>query len=66
MSVGEKIKQLRIAKGWTQRDLSIASDVTVESISRFENGHIENPHKSIIRSIAQALSTTVETLKGDI
>lgn len=65
MTIGEKIKELRSALGWTQRDLSIASDVTAESISRLENGHTDTPNKPTLKAISAALGVTVEELKGE-
>jgi transcriptional regulator with XRE-family HTH domain len=65
MTIGEKIRELRIAKGWTQRDLSIASDVTSESICRIEKNHKGKPYKSTLKAIAVALNCTVEELKGE-
>ncbi len=34
----EKLKQLRVDKGYTQKELSEAIHMTIETISRLENG----------------------------
>lgn len=63
MSLAYKIKNLRADKKWTQRDLSIASGVTSETISRIENEHILDPNEPTLRCLASALNVTLEDLQ---
>lgn len=53
--VGKEIKRRRAHKGWTQKKLAEAVDVTFETISRIERGE-QIPHKSTLRSIMDALA----------
>ena len=39
----EKFKQIRVNKGYTQKQLASHFGYTVEHISRLENGHVNIP-----------------------
>lgn len=51
---GEEIARRRVAKGWTQRDLSNATGLSVETISRLERGE-RPPRGTTLRAIDGAL-----------
>lgn len=53
MSPGQ-CKAARFLLGWTQRDLSTASDVSHMTVMRFEQGH--SVRKAMLRAIAQSLA----------
>ena len=58
MQFGEKIRQLRQAKGLTQRDLGAAVDVEFSYISKIENGKLDfgdYPSEALIHRLADAL-----------
>ena len=57
-----KIKLKRIAKGWTQEDLSKKSGVSRNTIVKLEKGDIDGIRFGIIKKIAVALDTTVQEL----
>ena len=63
MKTGEKIKQLRVASGYSQQDLANRAFTTVTTISRIENGG--EPSKVVLKTIADALDVDPDTLKGD-
>ena len=51
---GEKLRQIRQARGLSQRDLPVAHD----TVSRIESGR-RNPHPSTLRKLAEALGVEV-------
>ena len=55
-TVGERLREARRRKVWTQEDLERESGVPVVTISRIENDHHENqPRPSTVRRLAAAL-----------
>ncbi|WP_298595155.1 helix-turn-helix transcriptional regulator [uncultured Mitsuokella sp.] len=62
MNLGEYISQKRKEKGWSQRELAAASDISNAEISRIESGKRKEPSPSVLKSIANALSIPVEDL----
>jgi transcriptional regulator with XRE-family HTH domain len=60
---GERVVQLRDAKGWTQEDLAREAGVSYKTISRFENGRHEG-RGDTIRKIAEALGVDRDTIVG--
>lgn len=58
---GEKIKQLRLNKGWSQRDLAEKAQVGQKVIWNMENGVGEHRPATVSR-VAEALGTSVEAL----
>lgn len=55
------LKQARLRKGWTMRDLEEQSKVTIKTISRLENGKQPASVKTVSR-LAKALEVEIETL----
>ena len=53
-SIGEKIKQLRKAKGYTQEELAEIIGIDNKHLSRIEKGY-HSPKYSIMQKLAQAL-----------
>jgi transcriptional regulator with XRE-family HTH domain len=48
-NIGRKIRDARIAKGYTLQELADRSGVDISSISRYENGHYHPRHKAKLR-----------------
>ena len=63
-NIGDKIRQVRKAKGLLQDDLADALNVKRQTISSWEKGRTE-PNYAEIRSLSAALNCTVEELVGD-
>lgn len=63
-TMGERIQRLLASKGMNQRNLSQATSLTESAVSRYVTGERE-PRGAILLCIANALSTSVEYLKGD-
>lgn len=61
--IGQRVIELREARDWGQPELSQASGVSIKTISRIENGHVEG-RRDTLRSIAEALGVTRAELEG--
>lgn len=55
----ETIRQARLQKGWTQRDLSARSRMPQAQISRFENGEVD-PQVSTLVELARTLDLELQ------
>lgn len=64
MTTGERIKQLRTAKGMSQEDLGKIVGVKKAAIYKYENNIVINLKRSIIDKLAIALETTPTYLLG--
>ena len=64
MTLGEKIKHLRIRNDMTQPELSDSIGVTLRSVKYYEKNE-RYPEDNVIGKIAQSLGTTIEFLKDD-
>lgn len=58
MNTGEKIKQLRIAKGLSQEQLGALIGVKKAAIHKYETGLVVNLKKTTISKLAEALGTS--------
>lgn len=61
MTIGENIKALRVAKGWTQITLAEKSGISTNSIYKYENNTVM-PRMPQAKAIAAALGVTYEGL----
>ena len=64
MDFGEKIKELREAKGMTQQNLADLLFVTRQTVSRWEGGS-RYPDLVTAKNLADILDTTVDALMAD-
>lgn len=55
MSIGEKIKSARIAKGLTQEELGEILGVQRSAIAKYENGRVVNIKRSTLKKISNVL-----------
>lgn len=62
--IGDKIKELRIASGLTQKDLAEKLFVTAQAVSRWENGEVE-PSINTITEISKIFKVTVDEIVGN-
>jgi transcriptional regulator with XRE-family HTH domain len=58
MEVGQEIRRLREANGWSQAKLAAAADMAVSGVSQIETG-ARNPSAVTLRKLADALNTEV-------
>jgi transcriptional regulator with XRE-family HTH domain len=56
--VGERVKEERLLRGWSQRDLAREAGTTAETISSIETGQHE-PRPSTLRKLAEGLGLEV-------
>jgi transcriptional regulator with XRE-family HTH domain len=63
--LGQRVRQLRIEKGWSQNDLAAQlPGVKQQSVDQLENGKVSRPR--FLPELASVLSTTVQwLLTGD-
>ncbi len=61
MTLGEKIKQLRSEKGWSQAALGKRAGVNSKLLSKYENERI-TPTADTLKKIAEALQTSADYL----
>ena len=64
MTLGERIRSLRKARGMTQQELADKLHTTKQTIGKYEQGIVTNLPLSRISELAQALSTTPAYLMG--
>ena len=64
MTIGENIKQLRLARGMTQEELANRLGVKKSAISKYEKGHVVNLKRSTIEKLAIALNVKPTTIMG--
>lgn len=56
--IGHRIAEHRAMRGWSQRELGRRADLTIKSLSSYENGHSE-PALSTLEKIADALDVNI-------
>ena len=64
MTIGQKIKKLRIEKGLTQKDLADQVHVTFQTISKWESD-INEPDISTLKEIAKLFGVTLDFLADE-
>ena len=62
--MGERIKELRIIKGYTQEELGKMLGIKKAAIQKYENGDVENIKRSKIKLLADALGVTPSYIMG--
>ena len=64
MTIGEKIKQARLAKGYIQEELGAIVGVKKAAINKYESGIVQNLKRSMIAKLADALGIDPVSLIG--
>jgi transcriptional regulator with XRE-family HTH domain len=62
-TIGQRIKALRIERGWSQVELAHRSGLTQGAISHIETGFSQNPMH--LPSLARALSISLDSIAGE-
>ncbi len=62
MGVGDKIRELRRLKNWSQQDLANKTGIIRATISQFELNMVRDPSADKLLKIAQALEVDVKVL----
>lgn len=63
MDIGGTIRKLRLQKGLTQEQLSYALSVSVQTVSRWENG-VNDPDVAMLPMVAKLFNVTTDYLLG--
>ncbi len=53
--LGLRIKELRTAKGWSQRQLAQVAEVRQATVSHLESGNVQTVDLSVLERLAKAL-----------
>lgn len=64
MQLGERVRELRTRQGLNQKQLAEKAGITQATISRIENGLVNQLKSEALKRLAVALSTTVDYLIG--
>jgi transcriptional regulator with XRE-family HTH domain len=64
MPIGERIKTLRKAAGWSQSELAAKVSTDARQVSRYENGRI-TPSLDVAMRIAEVLNVSLDHLVFD-
>lgn len=64
VSLGEKLKQLRKEKGWSQDEFAYHVQIDGRQVSRYENGRVM-PSVDVIVKIAKAYDVSIDYLLVD-
>jgi transcriptional regulator with XRE-family HTH domain len=62
MSLGEKIKEIRLQRGLTQSQLADATSITLRTIQRIENNEV-NPSSHSLNELSRVLEIDFSELK---
>ena len=65
MTIGEKIKRLRLERGLTQEELGNAVGVQKAAINKYETGLVVNLKREVIQKLAKALDVNPVWLMDD-
>ena len=63
--IATHVKEARLAKGYTQKELSDLTNISVRSIQRIENGDIV-PRSYTLKTLSQFLSIPFEALQNPV
>ena len=60
---GNRVRELRMAKGFTQLELSLRSDLMQSAISRLESGITKRVQWTTLERLSKALDVPIQTLR---
>ena len=63
-NLGERLRELRIREGWSQRELAERSRISQTTISQIENGK-RNPSADVLKRLVGALGVSANFLLGN-
>lgn len=64
MSMGDRIRQLRTKKGWTQEELAMRLGLKKAAIQKYEKGYVENIKRTNIKRLAEIFGVTASCIMG--
>jgi transcriptional regulator with XRE-family HTH domain len=65
--IGQRVRTLREARGWSQRELARRVGLTSKTISNYERGErgVKEPPLSTVQALAEVFGVTVIDLLGE-
>lgn len=66
MNIGEKIKNARLEKGYTQEELGNLIGVQKSAVAKYEKGRVVNIKRSVLAKISKVLDIQPVELVSDI
>ena len=66
MNIGQKIKQARIEKGYTQEELGNIVGVKKSAVAKWENGRVSEIKRSNLKKLSIALELDPNALLDDV
>ena len=66
MNIGEKIKNARLAKGYTQEELGNLIGVQKSAVAKYEKGRVVNIKRSVLAKLSSVLDVPPVELVSDI
>lgn len=66
MNIGNKIKNARLAKGYTQEELGKLIGVQKSAVAKYEKGRVVNIKRSVLAKISKVLEIPPVELVSDI
>ena len=64
MCMGSRIKERRVAMGYTQEELAAKLGLQKSAIAKYENGRVENIKRSVIKEMSHVLDCNPSYLMG--
>jgi transcriptional regulator with XRE-family HTH domain len=64
MTLAQRVRDQRYAKGWGPDELASRASISRTALYQIESGKTEQPRASTLRRIAQALGIAIESLLG--
>lgn len=64
MCMGARIKERRVAMGYTQEELAEKLGLQKSAIAKYENGRVENIKRTVIKEMAKILECNPSYLMG--
>ncbi|WP_414043709.1 helix-turn-helix domain-containing protein [Macrococcus sp. EM39E] len=64
MTFGERLKELRVKKGWTQEQLGERIGVQKAAINKYEKGLVKNPKDKTVNQLAELFNVSPAFLRG--
>ena len=65
MMLGNRIKEIRLAFGWSQVELARRLNISKQTVSNWENGYAE-PEEDLLPDIASFFGVKIRDLTSDL
>lgn len=62
MTLGQRVKQRREAKGWNKEELARRAGFHASLLTRIESGQVPDPGARVLKGLARALGCSIDYL----